>query len=127
MKLTFKLKINLLEFLLYYILYHQINIMENTITVYSKESCSYCKKTKAFLTNLDIKFNEILLNPDDTNDKNIILNLKDKYNHHTFPFIIVNENLENEVFIGGFSELEYAYNTMYLYTLVSIENHNVDF
>lgn len=101
--------------------------MENTITVYSKESCSYCKKTKVFLTNLNIRFNEIVLNPDDTNDKNVIVNLKDKYNHYTFPFIIVNENLENEVFIGGFSELEYAYNTMYLYTLVSIENYNVDF
>jgi glutaredoxin len=96
------------------------------ITVFSKENCSYCKKTKIFLNELKVEFKGITLDSNNKIDKETIDNLKIKYNHHTFPFIVVNYNLPDEVFIGGFSELENAYNTMYLHKLISLED-TVDF
>jgi glutaredoxin len=96
------------------------------LTVFSKENCSYCKKTKIFLNDLNVDFQEIKLDSNNTNDKDIIDNLKTKYNHHTFPFIIVNHNSPDEVFIGGFSNLENAYNTMYLHKLISLKE-DIDF
>ena len=96
------------------------------ITVFSKENCSYCKKTKILLNELKVEFKEISLDSTNKIDKEIIDNLKTKYNHHTFPFIVVNYKLSDEVFIGGFSELDNAYNTMYLHKLISLEEE-IDF
>lgn len=97
------------------------------ITVFSKENCIYCKKTQIFLHGLNIDFKEIKLDPNNSDDKEKITELKIKYNHHTFPFIIVNYNLLDETFIGGFSNLEHSYNTMYLHKLTSLIDENVDF
>lgn len=97
------------------------------ITVFSKENCIYCKKTNTFLSRLNIDFKEIKLDPSNNQDKEMIEQLKSKYNHYTFPFIIINHNLSDEVFIGGFSELDNSYNTMYLHKLINLIDDNVDF
>ena len=97
------------------------------ITVFSKDNCIYCKKTQFFLNELNIKYEQIKLDLNNSNDKETVFNLKTKYNHHTFPFIIINYNLPDEIFIGGFSDLENSYNTMYLHKLINLTDINVDF
>jgi glutaredoxin len=90
----------------------------NNVLIYSKNNCSYCTKSKQLLNSLNIDFKEICLNPDDKDYYDAIVNmLKNKYNHKTFPFIIV-----NNIFIGGYSELEQAYATNYLHKLLNLDS-----
>lgn len=91
-------------------------MVQNTVIIYSKQNCSYCTKAKQLLTSLNIEFKEICLDPENADYITIVSNLKEKYNHNTFPFIII-----NNMFIGGYSELEYAYATNYLHVLLNIE------
>lgn len=97
-----------------------------SVIIYSKNNCIYCQKSKELFKKLNIPYNEILLNKDDDNDTYTLTvsELINKYNHKTFPFIII-----NETFIGGYTELENAYNTLYLHKLLNLEvdNDNDDF
>ena len=95
------------------------------LIVYSKEDCNYCIKAKEFLNNNKIQYKELKLNKNDINDMNIIKDLKEKYNHNTFPFILVQLKNEQDVFIGGYNELQTAYNTMYLHKYIDIEDEYV--
>lgn len=87
-----------------------------SVIIYSKNNCIYCKKSKELLEKLNIPYNEILLNKDDDTYTLIVSDLLKKYNQKTFPFIII-----NEIFIGGYTELENAYNTSYLHKLLNLE------
>lgn len=89
----------------------------SSIIIYSKNNCSYCKKAKELLNNADIPYDEILLDKekDEENYIKTVTELKQKYNHHTFPFIIVNNK-----FLGGYAELEDAYYTLYLHKLLNL-------
>ena len=93
----------------------------NDILIYSKNKCPYCVKAKNLLTSLNIEFKETCLEPGNDNYNETVDMLKQKYNHKTFPFIIV-----KNIFIGGYSELEHAYTTQYLHKLLNIES-DVDF
>lgn len=66
--------------------------------IYSKKNCSYCQKAKELLNNNNMYYDEKQLDP--LLDKEFIEELKNTYNHFTFPFIFQNTN-----FIGGFTEL----------------------
>lgn len=90
------------------------------VTVYTKIDCIFCKATKELLNNLKIDYDEIVL--DKTYDAEFISELKTKYDHHTFPFIIINDR-----FIGGFTELNNANNTLYLQKLLNLKDENFDF
>ena len=93
-----------------------------SIIIYSKKECPYCVKAKDLLKSLNLEYNETIMDPSTDDYKQTVDGLKEKYNHKTFPFIIIN----NE-FIGGFKELENANNTMYLQKLLNITINDVDF
>jgi len=99
--------------------------MSNKLVIYSKENCSYCTKAKNFLNELNINYEEIKLNIGKEDDIIIIKNLKETYNHNTFPFILIKG--ESDVFIGGFNELQTAYNTMYIHKFVVINDQDCEF
>lgn len=86
--------------------------------IYSKKNCIYCQKAKELLKNININYTETLLDKENDleNYTKTVDHLKSKYNHSTFPFIII-----NDIFIGGFKELENAYNTSYLHQILNIE------
>lgn len=88
-----------------------------SVIIYSKNNCIYCKKAKGFLNELNISYMEILLDKENDliNYTSTVQELKQKYNHSTFPFIII-----NDVFIGGYMDLENAYNTNYLHKLLNL-------
>ena len=92
----------------------------SSVIVYSKLDCIFCKATKELLNNLKISYEEIIL--DKTHDADFINELKSKYNHHTFPFILINDK-----FIGGFTEFNNANNTFYLQKLLNLKDENFDF
>jgi glutaredoxin 3 len=95
---------------------------DNNIIIYSKKECPYCIKAKDLLKTLNLEYNEIILDPSNENYKETVDELKQKYNHYTFPFIIV-----NDIFLGGFKELDNANNTLYLQTILNINIDDVDF
>jgi glutaredoxin 3 len=91
--------------------------MDNII-IYTKKECLYCVKAKQLLNNLNLTYTETIMNPNDDDYKKIVDTLKKKYYHNTFPFIII-----NDIFIGGFTELEIANNTMYLQKILNNKNN----
>jgi|APCry1669192647_1035423.scaffolds.fasta_scaffold32007_1 glutaredoxin len=100
-----------------------------SILIYSKNDCNYCEKAKKLLNDLksqyNITYSEISLNKsiDPMYYDTTVSMLKAKYNHNTFPFIIINDN-----FIGGYTDLEKIYSTGYLFKLLSINDETfVDF
>ncbi len=89
------------------------------ITVYSKEHCQFCKKTKDFLEKYKISFVEVHL---DSSDEERYVKERDDLisrtggHHKTFPFIFVGNQ-----FLGGYTDLIRAYNTLTLHELCSKE------
>ena len=65
------------------------------VKFFSKHGCKFCDLAEAELICANIKYN-IVKNA----DSKTINELKEKYNHTTYPFVFVN----NE-FIGGYNEL----------------------
>ena len=103
----------------------------NKIVIYSKKDCIYCQKAIKLLKSINVKYDEIKLNIENKEHVEWIDELKRMYNHHTFPFITVklynsNNGIEDR-FIGGYIDLERAYNTMYLHTLVEVEDEYIIF
>ena len=88
-----------------------------SVVIYSKNNCVYCEKAKTLLNNANIPYDEILLDKEKNEEHytKTVVELKEKYNHNTFPFIIVNDK-----FLGGYTELENAYYTFYLHKLLNI-------
>lgn len=100
--------------------------MLDNIIIYTKKECSYCVKAKQLLNDLNLTYIETIMNPNNDDYKKIVDTLKKKDYHNTFPFIIINDN-----FIGGFTELETANNTMYLQKIlknkINNNNNNIEF
>lgn len=67
-----------------------------SITVYTIDTCPYCRAAKALFGKMGIEFTEINL----TSDPERKARLKEKHNWRTVPMILVGER-----FIGGFAEL----------------------
>ena len=94
-----------------------------SIIIYSKNNCSYCEKAKKLLNELknkhNITYSEISLNKsiDPMYYDTTVSMLKAKYNHNTFPFIIINDK-----FIGGCIDLEKIHYTGYLFKLLNIND-----
>jgi glutaredoxin len=85
-----------------------------SITIYSKRGCIYCDKAKDLLTTLNVPFIMDTLVPDDTEYQQKRDALFDKYNHRSFPLILI-----GDVFLGGFTELQNAYSTLRLHELAA--------
>jgi glutaredoxin 3 len=77
------------------------------VTVYSKDGCKYCTKSKTLLTDNKIPFTEIKMDPDHESYQDERSILLDKTNGHTtFPFIFIGTE-----FLGGYTELNHSFNT----------------
>ncbi len=66
------------------------------IELYTTESCPFCIAAKNLLKVKGLEFKEIDL----TSDRELRLEISNKYNWKTVPIIIINNK-----FIGGFDEL----------------------
>ncbi|MBI4403416.1 MAG: glutaredoxin 3 [Deltaproteobacteria bacterium] len=66
-----------------------------TVKIYTIENCSYCKLAKTLLTDRDIPFEEVLVEPSQLPE------LLRQSGRKTFPQVFVDESL-----IGGYAELE---------------------
>jgi glutaredoxin len=83
-----------------------------SITVLSKIGCIYCDKTKYFLDELSVPYTVITLDPTTPEYIEQRDALFTKYNHKSFPLIIV-----GNTFIGGYTELQNSYATLQLHEL----------
>ena len=81
---------------------------EKRITIFAKEHCSYCIKSKILLYDLDIKFHTYYLE----NEGELIHALVLKSGgQHTVPYVFVNDE-----FIGGFTDLLRVIVNMLIFT-----------
>ena len=85
-----------------------------TITIVSKDGCSYCILARTFLRNLELPFEIEKLQPGSTSYGKRRTELIRATGHSTFPWIFV-----GTTFIGGYKELIHAYNTLRLEDLVA--------
>lgn len=93
-----------------------------TIKIYSKVGCPYCVKAKSFLSDLNITYNEIVLDPlngNYTSDRDYIFNT---FGHKSFPIIFVGDTL-----LGGYLDLVRSYDTLLLHSLCSKYNIHIPF
>ena len=79
------------------------NIETEKWKIYSKKDCPYCKWAKSLLTNKNVSFEEILVEPGDDNYKKLKEQLVDPLDKITFPKIYQDTKL-----IGGMEDL-YVY------------------
>ncbi|MBW7954950.1 glutaredoxin [Candidatus Gracilibacteria bacterium] len=71
------------------------------ITIYSKDTCSYCHKAKILLENLKLEFIEVDL----SGKQDEIIKLANMSGLRTLPQIFVGE-VKKENLIGGYTDLE---------------------
>lgn len=86
--------------------------MRSSILIFSKIGCPYCKKAKDLLNNLNLPYQETVLN---TNDPNYISKRDQLFNnagHRSYPIIYIGNQ-----FVGGYSELVHSYNTLKLHKM----------
>lgn len=89
--------------------------MSDGVVVYSKANCSYCVKAKVFLKEHELPFTEVKLDCESEAypaERDALIT-RSKVNHRTFPFIFV-----GDTFVGGYTELVKAYETLRLHELV---------
>ena len=91
------------------------------ILIYSKPGCPFCDKAKDFLGSLDITYIEHKLDPTDPEYAIQRNTLFSKFNHKSFPLIII-----GTTFLGGFKELQNAYDTLRLHALCKEIDINID-
>jgi glutaredoxin 3 len=88
----------------------------SSIVVHSKPACPYCDRAKRFLTQKELKFTEIMYDPNESSYEARKNELVGKTNWKTFPQIYVGNQ-----FIGGYTDLVHMYNTMKLHELCKKE------
>ena len=80
------------------------------IKVYSKDECIFCERAKKLLQEINLDYEEIKLDPNGyekyKKERNRLIEQTD---HKTFPWIFIGEK-----FIGGFTDLKHAHNTLKL-------------
>lgn len=91
-----------------------LELNKREITMYSKKYCSFCNKAQLFFEQKNIPFKYVCLDPKDYNYTHITNVLKTSTSQNTFPFIFIGTE-----FLGGFTELIHAYETLYLHILCS--------
>lgn len=82
--------------------------MVGKILIYSKDSCKFCTKSKTLLSEKNIPYEEVKLNPDEKSvyekKRNQLIEMTN--GHKTFPWVFVGDE-----FVGGFSELRHLFCT----------------
>lgn len=85
----------------------------NKIIVYSKNGCPNCDYAKDLLTELNLPFEEVHLDTNDSSYQEQRDALVARTQFKTFPQIFV-----GDVFVGGAMELQKSYDTLQLHDLV---------
>lgn len=88
------------------------------IKIFSKPGCPFCDKAKRFLQELKLNYTTVTFDPNSHTYLTDRDNLFSKYNHKSFPVIIL-ENQENDMLIGGYTDMVYAYDTLRLHRMLS--------
>lgn len=93
------------------------------IVIYSKESCTYCRKSKEFLSNKGIGYTTIEMDKMDPQEYSTKRDeMVEKTGQKTIPWIFVGDK-----FIGGYSELVNSYSTYQLHKLLDIDDSDDNF
>lgn len=85
-----------------------------SIIVYSKEGCIYCDKAKQLLDELQAPYTFHVLHPTQVDYIERRNELFNKYNHRSFPIILV-----GDVFVGGFTDLQHSVATLQFHELAT--------
>ena len=88
--------------------------MINSILIYSKPECSYCQKAKDFFKQLNLPYQETIMDPSDPKYINKRDNLFNNTGHHSYPIIFIGDHL-----LGGYTELVHSYDTLSLHEMCS--------
>lgn len=88
--------------------------MSSPVVIYSKSVCKFCVMAKEFFKEHQIPYQEIMLDPKSNEYADQVSDLLERTNHTTFPYIFVGDE-----FIGGYTDLMTAYNTLRLHELLS--------
>jgi glutaredoxin len=86
--------------------------MTNSILIFTKIGCPYCKKAKDFFNSLNLPYQETILDPNDPNYVSKRDNLFNNTGHRSYPIIYIGNQ-----FVGGYSELVHSYNTLKLHKM----------
>jgi ribonucleoside-diphosphate reductase alpha chain len=101
-------------------------IPEGPIKIYSKTNCKYCKRAKKMLSEMNVKFEEILLD-DDEKRRDFYKTMKQSFNKdvNSVPQILIDDKL-----IGGYMEFKkivkpyFDYDLLHSVTKVAVNNLN---
>ncbi len=85
------------------------------ITIYTKPGCTFCIYAKEIFNKLKVPYKQMILDPSDSDYIMKRNNMFLKYNHNSFPVILI-----NNVFIGGFTELKQLQESGKLYDMLDI-------
>lgn len=86
----------------------------SSVVIYSKTVCKFCVMAKEFFQQHGVPYQEIVLDPSSDAYEDQVSELLERTNHTSFPFIFVGAE-----FIGGYSDMMVAYNTLRLHELLS--------
>lgn len=93
------------------------------VQIYSRPHCIYCTKSKAFMKEKNIPFEEIFIDP--LEDDDYAVKRDDLYvrsnGQKTFPFIFVGTE-----FLGGYTELVQAHSSLRLQELLNQSGFQVE-
>ena len=70
-------------------------------TIYATETCTYCKQAKALLEERGLRYEYIILTPDNIEDFRV-----KSYNSKTVPQVFYDDGQHPERWIGGFDKLK---------------------
>ena len=86
------------------------------VTIYSKSACKFCVLAKEFFDRHKIGYTIVYLNREENNEEydQIVDALLSQSSQQSFPFIFIGES-----FLGGYTELENAYNTLRLHEMLA--------
>lgn len=96
-----------------------------SLLIYTKDGCKYCDKAKELCDKYDIQYTTIHLDPNNDEYSKQRQKLVDSTKQTTFPWIYTSKENILE-FLGGYTELERAYDTGRLYKL-GIVKEEIDF
>lgn len=87
---------------------NKINLKDiKRVVVFSKEKCKYCTMSKKLFNEYKIPYEEVKLDPNDSDYQEFRKELiKISNGHSTFPWIFTGEK-----FLGGFSDLDKSVST----------------
>lgn len=83
-----------------------------SIVIHTKKECIFCDRAKLFFKAKKLEYEEVYYDPDQPDYETKKNKLVSDTNHRTFPQIFI-----GDIFLGGYTELTHAYDTLRLHEL----------